>query len=140
MNLNKAFYLKKEDTSPKWHLIDADGQILGRLITRVADILRGKNKAVYTPHTDAGDYVVIINADKIKVTGKKFTDKIYVSFSGWHGNKKEVPFKDIMKKDPSRIIIHAVKGMLPKNKLNRQVLKKLKVYSGSEHPHTAQLS
>ena len=139
VNMNKAFYLKKEDSDPKWHVIDADGQVLGRMVTKIADILRGKDKPIYTPHTDGGDYVVIINAEKIRVTGKKETDKIYVSYSGWLGGKKEVAFKDIMKKDPTKIITHAVKGMLPKNKLNRQIIKKLKIYIGPNHPHKAQV-
>lgn len=139
MDMNKAFYLKVEDREPKWRVIDADGKILGRLATEVADILRGKDKAMYAPHVDAGDYVVIINAERIVLTGNKMEDKEYVSYSGWIGGKKITNPKTLLQKHPDRIITMAVKGMLPKNKLADALLKKLKVYAGANHPHTAQV-
>jgi len=140
VDFNKAFYLKNEDRKPQWHLIDAEGQILGRLATKIADILRGKNRPTYTPHTDSGDYVVVINSDKIVMTGNKMEDKIYDRYTGWMGGYKVATAKEVMEKHPTRIVELAVKRMLPKNKLNRQIFKKLKVYAGSEHPHEAQLS
>ena len=140
MDMNKSFVLKKEERDPQWHVIDATDKILGRLATRVADILRGKNKPEYTPHTDSGDYVVITNCEKIKLSGNKMKDKIYTSYSGWIGGKKERSAEQIMKKDPTRLIRFAVKGMLPKNKLSAQVLSKLKVYVGDQHPHKAQVT
>ncbi len=140
MSMNRAFYLRKEDENPKWVVVDATDKVLGRLATEVAFILRGKNKSTYTPQSDAGDYVVIINADKIKLTGDKETQKMYISYSGWMGGRKEVSLEKMREKHPTFIIEHAVKGMLPKNKLARQQIKKLKVYTGSEHPHKAQVS
>lgn len=140
MDMNRCFFLKKEARRPKWHFIDAEGMVLGRLATKAADVLRGKDKVEFTPHVDCGDYVVITNCEKVKLTGNKLEDKIYRTYSGWMGGQKEKTAKDIMKKDPSHIIKHAVKGMLPKNKLNRQIIKKLKVYVGSEHPHKGQQS
>ena len=140
MDMNKSFVLKKEARDPQWRIIDATDKILGRLATEVADILRGKNKPEYTPHTDSGDYVVITNCEKIRLTGNKMKDKIYVSNSGWIGGKKEKSAEDVMRKDPARLIEYAVKGMLPKNKLSAQVLKKLKVYVGDKHPHKAQIA
>lgn len=139
MDMNKCFFLKKEDRAPKWHIIDASGQILGRLATQIADILRGKDKPEYTPHADAGDYVVITNCEKIVLTGNKFEDKIYLSYSGWRSGQKERTAKELYKKDPSLLIKYAVKRMLPKNRLSRQVFKKLKVYVGDQHPHVAQI-
>jgi len=139
MDMNKAFFLRKEDRNPNWHVVDATDQILGRLSTQVADLLRGKTKAEYTPHTDTGDYVIITNCEKIKLTGNKWSDKIYATYSGWRGGKKEVSAEKLFEKDPRRLISYAVRGMLPKNKINRQVLKKLKVYVGGEHPHQAQV-
>ena len=138
--MNKSFVLRKEDRDPKWRVVDASGKILGRLATEVADILRGKDKPEYTPHTDAGDYVVVTNCDKFVFTGKKMKDKIYSSYSGWTSGLKERSAEEVMKRVPKRIIYLAVKGMLPKNKLSSQVLKKLKIYVGDEHPHKAQLS
>lgn len=140
MDMNKAFFLRKEDRNPQWHVIDATDQVLGRLCTQVADLLRGKTKAEYTWQTDAGDYVVITNCEKIKLTGDKWQDKTYVSFSGWRSGRKEITAEKLFEKDPRRLVEHAVRGMLPKNKLNRQVLKKLKVYVGGEHPHQAQVA
>jgi len=138
-DFNKAFNLNKEDAKPKWRLIDAEGQILGRMATKIADILRGKDKPVYTPHTDCGDYVVVINADKVVLSGNKMEGKIYDRYTGWIGGYKEATAKEVMAKHPTRLVELAVKRMLPKNKLNRQIFKKLKIYAGSEHPHTAQL-
>ena len=138
-DMNRAFYLKKEDRAPKWRLIDAEGQILGRLATKIADALRGKDKATYTPQTDGGDYVVVINAEKIALTGNKMEDKIYDWHTGWMGGYKTATVKEMLAKHPTKIVELAVKRMLPKNKLNRQIFKKLKVYVGSEHPHKAQL-
>src|SRR3989304_4122852 len=138
MDMNKAFYLKNEAKDPKWRVIDAQGKILGRLATEVADMLRGKNKPYYTPHTDSGDYIVIINAEKIELTGDKWEKKEYARYTGWMGGYKITTAKEMLKKFPERLIEHAVKGMLPKNKLNDQIIKKLKVYAGAVHPHTAQ--
>ena len=139
MNMNKSFVLKKEDAKPRWRVIDASGRVLGRLATEVAIILRGKDKPEYTAHTDAGDYVVITNCEKIRLTGKKWKQKVYTTYSGWTGGKKERTAEEVFKKDPVRLIEHAVKGMLPKNKLNRKIFKKLRVYVGSEHKHKAQV-
>ena len=138
MDLNRTFYLRKEDRAPKWHVIDAEGRILGRLATEIADMLRGKDKPYYTPHTDTGDYVMVINAEKVALSGKKLKNKIYARYSGWMGGLKEITAKQMLEKHPTRLVEQAVKGMLPKNKLNRQIFKKLKVYVGSEHPHKAQ--
>jgi len=140
MDLNRTFFLKKEDRTPAWRLIDADGKVLGRLATMVADALRGKDKPGFTNHTDGGDYVVIINAEKIKLTGDKLRDKEYISYSGWMSGKSVKTAREIQEKKPEWIIQHAVKGMLPKNRLSRDLLKKLKIYAGSEHPHKAQVS
>ena len=122
----------------KWHVIDAEGAVLGRLAVQVADILRGKNKPVFTPHLDAGDFVVVINAEKIKVTGKKETDKEYMTYSGWKGGEKYRTVAQVRAKNSEELIHHAVKGMVPKNRLGRQLLTKLKVYKGDKHPHAAQ--
>ncbi len=138
MDMNKAFFLKKEEQQPQWWLIDAEGQVLGRLATRIADVLRGRHKAAYTPHSDAGDYIVVINAEKIVLTGNKLEDKIYDRYTGWMGGYKVTTAKEMLQKFPERIIEHAVKGMLPKNKLSDQMIKKLKVYAGTNHPHAAQ--
>ncbi len=139
MDMNRAFVLKKEARTPQWRLIDAEGKILGRMATQVADILRGKDKVTYTAHTDGGDYVVIINADKVVLTGNKLKDKEYVSYSGWMSGKKITTAEEMQQKHAGRIIEMAVKRMLPKNKLNSEIFKKLKVYAGPEHPHKAQL-
>jgi len=139
MGFNKAYFKRKEDRDPQWILIDAEGKVLGRLATQIADTLRGKNKADYTPHTDCGDYVVVINADKIHMTGKKMENKIYDRYTGWIGGYKEQTAREMMEKHPTRLLELAVKRMLPKNKLSAQVIKKLKLYAGPEHPHGAQL-
>ena len=140
MNMNKAFFLRTEDQNPRWRLIDAQGQIVGRLATLIANALRGKDRANFTPHSDAGDYVVVVNADKIVFTGNKMTQKVYERYSGYIGNKKFFTAAQIMEKHPERIIELAVKGMLPKNKLSRQLLRKLRVYAGTDHPHKAQIA
>jgi len=132
-------YLPKVDLQQrKWHVIDADGAVLGRLAVQVADVLRGKNKPVYTPHLDAGDFVVVINADKVVVTGKKETDKEYMTYSGWKGGEKYRTVAQIRAKHSEKLIHHAVKGMIPKNRLGRKLLTKLKVYKGKDHPHAPQ--
>ncbi len=140
MSMNKAFRLKNEDRDPKWRLIDAKDQVLGRMATRIADILRGKDKPQFSPDVDAGDYVVVINAKKIKLTGNKWEDKEYARYTGYIGGYKTRTAKEMLEKQPEDIIKLAVKRMLPKNKLNRQIFKKLKVYVGENHPHKAQLS
>lgn len=122
----------------KWHVVDADGAILGRLAVQIADILRGKNKPTFTPHLDAGDFVVVINAEKVRVSGKKETDKVYMSYSGWKGGERFRSVADVRAKTPEKLITHAVKGMVPKNRLGRVLMTKLKVYKGPDHPHAAQ--
>jgi large subunit ribosomal protein L13 len=122
----------------KWHVIDAKGAVLGRLAAQVADVLRGKNKPVYTPHLDAGDFVVVINAEKIVLTGKKESQKTYMSYSGWKGGERYRPVAEVRARQPEKIITHAVRGMVPKNRLGRVLMTKLKVYKGDQHPHSAQ--
>jgi large subunit ribosomal protein L13 len=134
----KTYLPKVNLDARKWHVIDADGVVLGRLAVRVADILRGKNKPVFTPHLDAGDFVVVINAAKVRLTGKKETDKKFMTYSGWKGGEKYTSVAAVRAKQPEKLIHHAVKGMIPKNRLGRVLLTKLKVYRGSEHPHAAQ--
>ena len=134
----KTFMAKTAEVERQWYVIDAQNQVLGRLAAEVAAILRGKHKPIYTPHTDTGDFVIIINAASAKLTGNKLEDKFYRTHSGYPGGLKEVSYGDMMKKFPERVIEHAVKGMLPHNKLGDAMFKKLKVYRGSEHPHQAQ--
>ncbi|BAF61948.1 50S ribosomal protein L13 [Candidatus Vesicomyidisocius calyptogenae] len=134
----KTFSAKARDVKRDWLLIDADGKTLGRLATKIASCLRGKHKPEYTPHTDIGDYIVVINASKIKVTGNKFEDKIYYHHTGYVGNLKSIAFKDLQTKNPETIINKAVKGMLPKGPLGRDMFKKMKVFVDSEHTHGAQ--
>jgi large subunit ribosomal protein L13 len=122
----------------KWHVVNADGAVLGRLAAQVANILRGKNKPVFTPHMDAGDFVVVINADKVLVTGKKETNKKFMTYSGWKGGEKYASVQQIRARHPEKLITHAVRGMVPKNRLGRVLMTKLKVYKGAEHPHAAQ--
>ena len=122
----------------KWHVIDADGAVLGRLAAQVADILRGKNKPIYTPHLDAGDFVVVINAEKVILTGKKETGKLFMSYSGWKGGEKYRSVAQIRARHPDKLITHAARGMVPKNRLGRVLMTKLKVFKGQEHPHAAQ--
>ncbi len=139
MNMNKIFFPKKEPVS-KWRLIDAKGKIVGRLATHIADVLRGKDKPVFTHHADMGDYIVIINAKELVFTGNKLKQKIYERYTGYIGNKKSVTAEVMLEKKPEQIIELAVKRMLPKNKLSAKLLKKLKVYAGPEHPHQAQIN
>ena len=132
-------YLPKVDLNQrKWHVIDANGAVLGRLAAQVADVLRGKNKPVFTPHLDAGDFVVVINAEKVVLTGKKETDKRFMSYSGWKGGERYRSVAEIRERHPEKLILHAVKGMIPKNRLGSRLLTKLKVYKGDQHPHSAQ--
>lgn len=140
MDMNRSFNLRVEDQNPRWRLIDATGLIVGRVATQIADALRGKDRPEFTPHADAGDYVVVINVDKIVFTGKKMEQKIYQRYTGYIGNRKELTAAQVMEKHPERILEHAVKGMLPKNRLSRQLLRKLRVYAGADHPHKAQIS
>ena len=134
----KTTALRTQDIEQKWYLMDCSGKRLGRLSVQVANILRGKNKPEYTPNSDVGDFVVLVNAKNIEVTGNKSENKIYFRHTGYPGGIKKISFKDQLEKDPEKIIRDAVKGMLPKNKLNRQIIKKLKVYSDEVHPHEAQ--
>lgn len=136
--MKSTHYAKPGEVARKWVLIDADGAVLGRLATQVADILRGKKKPQFTPNTDTGDFVVVINADKVQLTGNKAQQKEYWRYSGYLGGLKIESFQEAMAKHPERVIEHAVKGMLPKTTLGRQQFSKLKVYAGSEHPHAAQ--
>jgi len=134
----KSFVAKPADIVRKWYVIDAEGQTLGRMATQVAMLLRGKHKPIYTPHVDCGDYVVIVNASKVVLTGKKLDKKVYHSYSGYIGGLKEVSARKMMEEKPDKVVYEAVKGMLPKNSLGRQMITKLRVYSGPEHEQTAQ--
>ena len=134
----KSFMASPATIERKWYVVDAEGCTLGRLASEVASVLRGKNKPVFTPHVDTGDYVIVINAEKIKVTGKKLDQKIYYSHSDYVGGMKETTLREMMNKKPEKVIELAVKGMLPKGPLGRQMIKKLHVYAGAEHGHEAQ--
>ena len=134
----KTTALRTQDIEQKWYLLDCSGKRLGRLSVQVANILRGKNKPEFTPNSDVGDFVVLVNAKNIEITGNKSENKIYFRHTGYPGGIKQISFKDQLEKDPEKIIRDAVKGMLPKNKLNRQIIKKLKVYNDEVHPHEAQ--
>ena len=134
----KTVSARAEDVKRDWFLIDADGKTLGRLATKIARRLRGKHKAIYTPHVDTGDYIVVINAEKVRVTGNKAKGKMYYTHSGYMGGLKEISFEKLIDKAPERVIERAVKGMLPKNSLGRTMYRKLKVYAGKEHAHAAQ--
>ena len=134
----KTYYAKPSEVQREWLLVDATDMTLGRLASEVAQILRGKNKQTYTPHVDTGDFVVIVNAEKIKVTGVKATAKTYYRHTGYVGHLKSETFTEAMEKHPTRVIEHAVKGMLPKGTLGQQMFKKMKVYAGPDHPHQAQ--
>ena len=133
-----SYMANPDKVERKWYVVDADGQTLGRLASEIAKVLRGKNKPVYTPHVDTGDYVIVINADKVKVTGKKMDQKIYYNHSEYVGGMKETTRKEMMAKKPEKVIELAVKGMLPKGPLGRAMIKKLHVYAGPEHAHAAQ--
>ena len=134
----RTYSPKPGDIEDKWFLIDAEGQVLGRLASETAKLLRGKHKPQFTPHVNCGDHVVVINAEKVKVTGKKPLQKVYRHHTGWPGGLKTTVYRDLQAKSPERIIHLAVKGMLPKTKLGRAMAKKLRVYAGSEHPHESQ--
>ena len=133
-----SYMANPDKVERKWYVVDADGQTLGRLASEIAKVLRGKNKPIYTPHIDTGDYVIVVNADKIKVTGKKLDQKIYYRHSDYVGGMKETTLREMMDKKPERVIELAVKGMLPKGPLGRAMIKKLHVYAGPEHNHAAQ--
>lgn len=136
--MNTTYSAKKQDTIPEWFVIDAEGETLGKLAVQVASILRGKHKPTFTPHVDTGDFVVIINAEKIQVSGKKSDQKLYRHHTGFPGGLKTRTFKEMLEKHPIRIIEKAVRGMIPHTRLGRQQIKKLKVYAGAQHPHEAQ--
>ena len=133
-----TFQAKKGEIERDWYLVDSDDKVLGRLASRIASILRGKEKPIFAPHVDTGDFVVVLNAPKVKLTGRKLNDKMYYSHSGYPGGLKVTAAKDLLEKKPEEVIRRAVKGMLPKNRLGRMQLKKLKVYRGHKHPHEAQ--
>jgi large subunit ribosomal protein L13 len=134
----KTYTAKPGEIERRWYVVDAEGQTLGRLATRIADTLRGKNKPQFTPHVDTGDFVVVVNAEKIAVTGKKLDEKIYYRHSGYPGGLKQRTLREQLERRPTEVLRTAVKGMLPKNKLAARQLTKLKIYAGPEHPHTAQ--
>ena len=134
----KTYQAKKEEIEHQWYVVNAEGKVLGRLASELAKILRGKHKPAYTPHVDTGDFVVVVNAGKIRLTGKKLKDKIYYHYTGYPGGIKEISAEKLLAKKPTEMIRMAVQGMLPKNSLGRQMLRKLKVYAGPDHPHEAQ--
>jgi large subunit ribosomal protein L13 len=134
----KSYVAKPHEVERKWYVVDAEGKTLGRLASQVATILRGKHKPTFTPHVDTGDFVIILNADKVKLTGRKLDQKMYRWHTGYPGGLKERTYRDMLNTKPEKVIFHAVKGMLPKNKLGRKMIKKLRVYRGSEHNHQAQ--
>lgn len=134
----RTYSAKPDEVEQHWLLIDAEGQTLGRMATQIAARLRGKHKPEYTPHVDTGDYIVVVNADKVRVTGKKATDKLYHAHSGFPGGLKTLSFNEMQARSPEQVIKLAVKGMLPRTPLGRAMFKKLKVYAGTEHPHSAQ--
>lgn len=134
----KTVSTRPQDVERTWYVVDAENKTLGRLATEIASRLRGKHKPEYTPHVDTGDYIVVVNAEKVRVTGNKFSDKMYYRHSGYPGGIKAMSFKDMQARHPERIVEKAVKGMLPRNPLGRAMFKKLKVYAGSDHPHSAQ--
>lgn len=134
----KTKSVRAEDIDRKWYIVDAEDMILGRMATKVANVLRGKHRPYYTPHVDCGDYVIVINAEKIRLTGKKMTDKEYVSYTGYPGGQRKITPEKLLAKKPFAVVEKAVKGMIPKNKLGSEVYRKLYVYAGTEHPHQAQ--
>jgi len=135
----RTFTAKTAEIEREWYVVDAEGQTLGRLASRIAPIIKGKHKPIYTPHLDCGDYVIVINADKVQVTGQKMEQKFYHRHSGYPGGLKSISLRDQLATYPERVLQSAVKGMLPKNKLGRRMIKKLKVYAGDSHPHQAQM-
>ena len=134
----RTFTQKQEEIERDWYVVDAEGETLGRLASRIAPILKGKHKPIYTPHLDCGDFVVVVNAEKVRVTGRKLDQKFYHHHSGYPGGLKSISLRDQLDKHPERVLQAAVRGMLPKNKLGRRMIKKLKVYAGETHPHEAQ--
>ncbi len=134
----KTRSIKASEVKPKWWIVDASDQVLGRMCSRITHVIRGKHQPYFTPHVNCGDYVIVINAEKVKLTGNKWNDKVYQRFSGYPGGQQERTAAEMREKFPTRIVEKAVKGMLPKNKLSSQVIKKLFVYTGTEHPHAAQ--
>lgn len=138
MHIMKTFVAKEQEVQKKWFLVDAESKILGKLAVQIAVRLRGKHKAIFTPHADTGDFVVVVNADKVALTGKKWSNKIYYRHSGYLGGLKQISARKLLEKKPEDVLRFAVRGMLPKNSLGRRQLKKLKIYAGSEHPHQAQ--
>lgn len=133
-----TFSAKKSDINPKWFVVDANGQILGRLASKVATIIRGKHKPMFTPHMDTGDFVVIINAGKVRLTGNKMKDKKYYHYTGYPGGIREISAEKLIEKKPEEVLKKAIKGMLPKNSLGRQIFKKAKIHAGADHPYVAQ--
>ena len=134
----KTYSPKPDDIEQKWYVVDANGLVLGRLATKIAQILRGKHKPMWAPHMDCGDFIVVVNADKVRITGRKTLQKRYVHHSGYPGGLRQTPFARVMLDKPEYILRHAVRGMLPHNRLGRHMLKKLKIYTAAEHPHAAQ--
>ena len=134
----KTYDARKEDVVRNWYLIDAQGHVLGRLASEIARRLRGKHKPIYTPYVDTGDFIIIVNAGQVSLTGKKMSDKVYYHHSGYPGGLKKTHTGKLLKDNPEKVLLHAVRGMLPKNSLGRKMLKKLKIYSGNDHPHEAQ--
>ena len=133
-----TFFAKKEEQKPRWYVIDANNQVLGKVAVKAANVLRGKVKPTFTRHVDAGDFVVVVNAEKVVLTGRKETDKMYMTYSQYPGNEKRRSVKQVRATHPEKLIEHAVKGMIPHNRLGRQLITKLKVYAGADHPHSAQ--
>ena len=136
--MRTTFITKPHEVERKWYVVDAEGKTLGRLSTEIARVLRGKHKPIYSPNVDTGDYVIVINAEKVKVTGKKMSDKMYVRYTGYIGGRKETSLRDMLDKKPEHVLKHAVKGMLPKNNLGKQMLDKFHIYAGPDHKHQAQ--
>jgi len=140
MDMNKAFYLRNETVKPKWRVVDAQGKVLGRLATQIANMLRGKDRPVYTPHTMSQDYIIVLNAQEIKLTGHKLDNTTHDRYTGWQGGYKSETVREILNKSPERLIELAVKRMLPKNKSTNDFMRRLKIYTGSEHPHQGQVT
>lgn len=140
MKRNRTYSLKAKEIEKDWHVVDATGQSLGRLASQVARLLMGKHKPTYSPHLDVGDYVVVVNAEKVRVTGKKLTDKTYYRHSGYMGGLKKTTLREMLQRRPTRVVELAVRGMLPHNRLGRKLYRHLKVYAGPDHPHEAQVN
>lgn len=136
--MSRTFVAKEMETEKKWYVVDADGKVLGRLAAEIAKRLRGKHKPVFTPHADTGDFIIVVNAEKVRLTGGKLDQKIYYRYSGYIGGLKQISARKQLEKKPEELLRHAIKGMLPKNSLGRRQFKKLKVYAGPDHPHQAQ--